>query len=73
MGRLLMNLVQMEGGVVPTYVRSEHKAAYLVALRQSQDLGSSVPFHEFMEREAQAILAEMLAEYRHDIEQDVPW
>lgn len=73
MGRLLMNLVQMEGGVVPSYVRSERKAEYLRALRTSQDVGASAPFHEFMAQETSDILASMLAEYRHDIERDVPW
>ncbi len=73
MGRLLMNVVQMEGGVPPTYVRSESKAGYLLALRQSQDDRSSVPFHEFMRQETADVLTSMLADYRHDMAQDVPW
>ena len=73
MGRLLMNFVQMEGGVIPSYVRSENKVGYILALRRSQDERSSVPFREFMRRETNDILSSMLTEYRHDMEADVPW
>lgn len=73
MARLLMNLVQMEGDVVASYVRNGNKADYLQALRRSQDERTSAPFHEFMTQETRAILQNMLAEYRHDMAQDVPW
>lgn len=73
MARLLMNLVQLEGGVVPFYVRSQNKSAYIAALQSAQDEGTPIPFVEFMTDETAEILAAEIAEYKDDLEGDVPW
>ena len=46
--RLLMNLIQMEGCVVPSIVRSEYKAQYIGALAEAEIEGDSRPFLDFM-------------------------
>ena len=71
--RLVMNLVQMEGGVVPTAVRSDHKVQYIEALRESQEAGASERFLEFMADELIDALSQTVEEYARDIERDVPW
>ena len=71
--RLVMNLVQMEGGVVPTAVRSDHKVRYIEALRESQETGSSERFHDFMADELVEALSQTVEEYARDAERDVPW
>lgn len=73
MSRLLMNLVQLEGGVEPSYVRSENKPAYIAALRAAQDRGTSQPFVEFMADEAIEILSAEIDQYKKDLQEDVPW
>lgn len=73
MARLVMNLVQLEGGVVPSYVRSQNKPAYIAALQSSQDQGTSRPFIDFMFDETMAILSMEITQYKADIAGDVPW
>ena len=71
--RLVMNLVQMEGGVVPTAVRSDHKVQYIEALRESQEAGTSELFLCFMTDELIDALSQTIDEYVQDAEKDVPW
>ncbi len=71
--RLVMNLVQMEGGVVPTAVRSDHKVQYIEALRESQESGASERFCGFMTDELIDALSQTVEEYARDVERDVPW
>lgn len=73
MSRLLMNLVQLEGGVEPSYVRSENKPAYIAALCAAQDRGISQPFIEFMADETIEILSAEIDQYKKDLQEDVPW
>lgn len=73
MARLVMNLVQVEGGVVPTYVRSQRKAEYLATLRSSQELGDSIAFRTFMLEETASILDEEVSAYKASMDADVPW
>lgn len=73
MARLLMNLVQLEGGLVPTYVRDESKPAYIASLGESQDKGSSNAFLAFMAQESLDILTEMVEDYMESMLGDVPW
>lgn len=73
MSRLLMNLVQFEGDVEPSYVRSENKPAYIAALRAAQDRGASQPFIEFMADETIEILSTEIEQYNKDLQEDVPW
>jgi Fic family protein len=71
--RLIMNLVQMEGGVPPTIVRSDHKVGYIEALRKSQEIGASSPFVNFMADELLDALSQTIEEYTRDLARDVPW
>ena len=71
--RLVMNLVQMEGGVVPMAVRSDHKVQYIEALRESQEAGTSERFCGFMADELIDVLSQTVEEYERDTERDVPW
>ena len=73
MARLLMNMVQMRGRIVPSYVRSECKAAYITALRESRTTSSSRPDLEFMAHEVISVLCAELQEYLESLEQNVPW
>jgi len=71
--RLMMNLVQMEGGVPPTIVRSDHKVRYIDALREAQEAGASSPFLTFMTDELLDALSQTIEEYTNDLALDVPW
>ena len=71
--RLVMNLVQMEGEVAPTIVRSDHKVRYIESLRASQEAGTPEPFLDFMTDELIDALAHDIDEYEHDLSRDVPW
>ena len=71
--RLVMNLVQMEGGVVPAIVRSDHKVQYIEALRKSQEAGTSEWFLGFMTDELIDALSQAVEEYVQDTARDVPW
>ena len=62
--RLVMNLVQMEGGVVPMAVRSDHKVQYIEALRESQEAGTSERFCGFMADELIDALSQTIEEYK---------
>ena len=37
MSRLIMNMIQYEGGVIPSIVKKENRAEYIQSLSQSQD------------------------------------
>ena len=73
MARLVMNAVQLEGDVVPSYVRREVRAGYIASLRAAQDAGISDPFCTFMASETIGNLEREIDEYRRSIEGDVPW
>ena len=73
MARLLMNLVQLEGNVVPSYVRNEVRAEYLASLREAQEVGQSTPFCDFMARETIANLEREIAQYRQSVDGALPW
>ena len=48
MSRLLMNMLQVEFGLIPTKVLSEEKADYIEALVKAREEDSPVPFINFM-------------------------
>lgn len=72
MSRLLMNMVQMEGGLVPTYIRNEHRSAYITALSTSQVAKDPEAFLSFMEGEAADILQEQVDGYLSSIGGNTP-
>ena len=41
MSRLIMNMIQYKGGVIPSIVKKENRAEYIQSLSQSQDAGRS--------------------------------
>ncbi|MDO4806219.1 MAG: Fic family protein, partial [Coriobacteriales bacterium] len=71
--RLMMNLVQMEGGVVPSIVRSDLKARYIKALREAQEEGTSSRFLLFMTDELLDDLKRTIDEFAASLARDVPW
>ena len=68
--RLLMNMVQVSGGVVPTYVRLHEKAGYLSSLAGSQAEGNPGPSLGFMASQAIALLEDEIGEYRASVGAD---
>ena len=46
--RLLMNMIQMEKGLLPSILKKENKARYIEALAKSQDNEDSTMFVDFM-------------------------
>ncbi|WP_303840362.1 Fic family protein [Selenomonas ruminantium] len=46
--RLLMNMIQMEKGLLPSILKKENKARYIEALAKSQDSEDSTMFVDFM-------------------------
>lgn len=73
MARLVMNIVQVEGDVVPLCVRSSSRVGYISSLEEARQQGSSAPFLAFMRREAEEVLREAIRGYRSSLEADVPW
>ena len=61
--RLLMNMIQMEQGVLPSILKKENKAKYIEALAESQDKGNSSIFIEFMMDSMLDFIKESIHEY----------
>ena len=61
--RLLMNMLQMERGLLPSILLKEHKAGYIEALAKSQDEEDSRIFVEFMMGEMTGFLWRSVEEF----------
>ena len=61
--RLLMNMIQMEQGLLPSILKKEHKAKYIEALAASQDREDSTAFIEFMMQSMTDFLRRSIDEY----------
>ena len=48
MSRLIMNLLQIEFGLIPSKVNKDNKANYIQALIEARELDSVEPFRNFM-------------------------
>ena len=70
---LMMNLIQMEGKVIPSIVRSDHKARYIKALREAREEGVSDGFLLFMADELLNDLHRTIDEFAASLVRDVPW
>lgn len=57
--RLLMNMIQMEQGLLPSLIKKEHKDRYIEALSLSQDKGDSSIFVLFMMKSVIKNIAEL--------------
>ena len=62
--RLLMNMMQMEQGLLPSILKKEHKAEYIVALALSQDREDSISFIEFMMRSMTEFIRHSIDEFK---------
>ncbi|MBE6085906.1 MAG: Fic family protein [Selenomonas ruminantium] len=62
--RLLMNMIQMEKGVLPSILKKEHKAKYIEALAKSQDSEDSTVFVEFMMDSMVAFIRKSIEEFK---------
>ena len=65
--RLVSNIVQAAGGVLPLYVRSDDKAEYLSALAASKETGSPDAFIDHMMAKTAQELELMLAEHERSV------
>ena len=62
--RLLMNMIQMEQGILPSILKKENKAKYIEALAISQDREDSSLFVQFMMNSMVDFIRKSIAEYQ---------
>lgn len=62
--RLLMNMIQMEKGLLPSILKKENKAKYIEALAMSQDSEDSTVFVEFMMDSMVAFIRQSIEEFK---------
>lgn len=62
--RLLMNMIQMEKGLLPSILKKENKAKYIEALAKSQDSEDSTVFVEFMMDSMVAFIRKSIEEFK---------
>jgi Fic family protein len=62
--RLLMNMIQMEKGLLPSILKKENKAKYIEALAKSQDSEESTVFVEFMMDSMVAFIRQSIEEFK---------
>ena len=62
--RLLMNMIQMEKGLLPSILKKENKAKYIEALAVSQDNEDSTVFVEFMMDSMVAFIRQSIEEFK---------
>ena len=62
--RLLMNMIQMEKGVLPSILKKENKVKYIEALAVSQDGEDSTVFVEFMMDSMVAFIRKSIEEFK---------
>lgn len=68
MARLVMNMLQMEYGVVPSIVKKESREEYITTLARSQDAGNSAEFLAFMIRHHTENLRKAVVEFKESVE-----
>lgn len=72
MGRLVMNMIQYEFGVVPSIVKKEKRKQYITSLEQSEEEERSDKFKTFMLNHHCDNLLKQIAEYRKSMEEEEP-
>ncbi len=70
MSRLIMNLIQVEAGLIPSIVKRERRAGYIKSLAESRETESTKPFLEFMSEHHQENLGEQIREYKRSLDED---
>lgn len=70
MSRLIMNMIQYEGGVIPSIVKKENRAEYIQSLSQSQDAEDPAVFIAFMMNHHIENLKQQISEYKESMESE---
>lgn len=70
MARLIMNLIQLELGVIPSIIHSSRKAEYIEALIATREIEDINIFRKFMFEEHTTNLNNMIINYKNSIEKD---
>ena len=70
MCRLLMNMIQMEKGLLPSILRKEHKAGYIDSLAVSREEKDSKKFIEFMMRSTTEYIAQCIDDFQEACSMD---
>ena len=70
MARLVMNMIQMEFGLIPSFVNKDKRDEYIKSLAFSQDTDDPKPFIDFMFEHHYENLDKAISEYTKSIEND---
>ena len=70
MSRLVMNMIQMEYGLIPSIVKRENRSEYIQSLAKAQDEENPDIFTDFMTGHHIKNMKNAIAEYRTSIEND---
>mgnify|MGYP002868939738 CR=1 FL=1 len=70
MSRLVMNMLQVEFGVIPSIVKKDSREEYIKKLAESQDAGDASVFIEFMMQHHIRNVKEAISEYKKSIDDD---
>ena len=70
MARLVMNMIQMEFGLIPSFVNKDKRDEYIKSLALSQDTDDPKPFIDFMFKHHYENLERAIKEYTESIEKD---
>ena len=71
MSRLVMNMIQVESGVVPSIVKKENRAEYIKSLSESQEKEDSSMFLDFMTKHHSENLLQQIEEYKQSMERGI--
>ena len=71
MCRLVMNMIQVESGVVPSIVKKENRAEYIKSLSESQEKEDSSMFLDFMTKHHSENLLQQIEEYKQSMERGI--
>lgn len=70
MARLIMNMIQTEFGLIPSFVNKDKREEYIKSLALSQDTDNPKPFMDFMLEHHYENLSREILEYSVSIEKD---
>jgi Fic family protein len=71
MSRLVMNMIQVEAGLIPSIVKKENRAEYIKSLSESQEKEDSSMFLDFMTKHHSENLLQQVEEYKQSMERDI--
>lgn len=70
MSRLVMNMTQVEAGLIPSIVKKENRAEYIKSLSKSQDNDDCSVFLDFMTKHHSENLLQQIEEFKKSIGKD---